>query len=48
MLRYQSNQIIKKHIEQMHLFSTKSPSLMTDTFLRTKSKTRTKIFIECK
>ena len=39
MVRYQSNQSIKKQIEQRQLFSTKSPSLRTDTVLRTKSKT---------
>lgn len=42
MVRYQSNQSIKKQIEQRQLLSTRSPSLRTDTVLRTKSKTALK------
>lgn len=42
MVRYQSNQNIKKQIEQRQLLSTRSPSLRTDTVLRTKSKTALK------
>lgn len=42
MVRYQSNQSIKKQIEQRQLLSTKSPSLRTDTVLRTKSETALK------
>lgn len=42
MVRYQSNQSKKKQIEQRQLLSTRSPSLRTDTVLRTKSKTALK------
>ena len=42
MVRYQSNQSIKKQIEQRQLLSIRSPSLRTDTVLRTKSKTALK------
>ena len=42
MVRYQSNQGIKKQIEQRQLLSTRSPSLRTNTVLRTKSKTALK------
>lgn len=42
MVRYQSNQSIKKQIEQRQLLSTRSPSLRTDTVLGTKSETALK------
>ena len=40
MVRYQSNQNIKKQLEQGQLSSTRNQSLRTDTILRTKSQTR--------
>ena len=42
MVRYQSNQSIRKQIEQKQLLSTKSPSLRTNTVLRTRSQTTLK------
>lgn len=39
MVRYQSNQSIKKQIEQRQLLSTRSPSLRTNTVLETRSQT---------
>ena len=40
MVRYQSNQNIKKQLEQGKLSSTRNQSLRTDTALRTKSQAR--------